>query len=68
VLNAFNDISLLRLRTHRLTQIHEGEGGYKPRWSPDGKRIVFVLRRPSSADEKIYVMNANGSNVRQLTR
>jgi Tol biopolymer transport system component len=68
VMTAFNDISLLNLRTHRLTQIHEGGGGRKPRWSPDGKRIVFVNQDPGVPNEKIYVMNADGSNVRQLTR
>lgn len=32
-----------------------------PAWSPDGRRIAF------SSDSDIYVMNADGSEVRQLT-
>ena len=34
-------------------------------YSPDGKQILFVSDRDGDPD--IYVMNANGENVRQLT-
>ena len=37
-----------------------------PAWSPDGKRIAFYSERDGNAD--IYVMNADGSGVTQLTR
>ena len=37
-----------------------------PDFSPDGKRIVFSSNRPQQAE--IYVMNANGSGQRRLTR
>ncbi len=36
-----------------------------PRWSPDGKRIVFESRQNSNRD--IYVMDADGGNVARLT-
>ena len=36
-----------------------------PDWSPDGKQIVFDSRR--SGKVQIYVMRADGSNVRQVT-
>ena len=36
-----------------------------PAWSPDGKKIAFVSIRAGVS--QIFVMNANGTNVRQLT-
>ncbi len=39
------------------------DGG--PSWSPDGSRIAFHSSRTGGGD--IYVMNADGSGVRQLT-
>ncbi len=38
---------------------------YDPVWSPDGQRIAFVSDR--KGDYQIYVMNANGTGVTQLT-
>ena len=37
-----------------------------PCWSPDGNQIAFTSNRNSSTN--LYVMNADGSNVRQITR
>src|SRR5262249_37830659 len=36
-----------------------------PAWSPDGKKIAFVSIRAGVS--QIFVMNADGTNVRQLT-
>lgn len=43
----------------------EGQNTY-PRWSPDGRRLVFQSTR--DGNEEIYVMNADGSNPIRLTR
>ncbi len=42
---------------------------YSPSWSPDGKRIAFYSNRDGvqSSAYGLYVMNADGSEVRQLT-
>jgi TolB protein len=53
----------LRMLTH-----HHANSGL-PAWSPDGKRIAFATDRnaPDEGDE-IYVMNADGSRQRPVTR
>src|SRR6187402_1016696 len=37
----------------------------QPRWSPDGRRIAFKSTRGGSYN--LYLMDADGSNVRRLT-
>jgi dipeptidyl aminopeptidase/acylaminoacyl peptidase len=38
-----------------------------PRWSPDGKHIVFISNRDSS-EMQLYVADADGKNIHQLTK
>jgi len=38
-----------------------------PRWSPDGKRVVFTSTRDGSGGWKIYQMNADGSSQTRLS-
>jgi Tol biopolymer transport system component len=40
--------------------------GAKPAWSPDGARIAFQGQHNGNSD--IYVMDADGSNLRRLTK
>lgn len=50
------------------SDVHAGHEG--PQWSPDGKRVVFVSTRddPTGTRADIFVMDANGRNVRNLSR
>ena len=47
-----------------LTRLTDGED-YRPRWSPDGTRIVF--QRFEGARSYVYVMDADGGNLQRLT-
>ena len=38
---------------------------YAPKWSPDGKKIVFISNRNSHIDS-LYIMDADGSNQTHL--
>jgi Tol biopolymer transport system component len=51
----------------------DGLTASEPAWSPDGERLAFVIaphrRMPERAgDGSIYVMDADGSSLRRLTR
>lgn len=62
------DGSNVRQLTH-FVEKHQGAGN--PDWSPDGTRIVFEVWAESDVNDsriEIYVMNSDGSNLRQLTR
>jgi Tol biopolymer transport system component len=54
----------------RLTETSTGEV-IDPQWSPDGQRVVFV-HVPRGLEPEgpkvIYVMNADGTNIRRLSR
>lgn len=49
--------------SHKLTDNNAGDES--PSWSPDGLKIAFDSDRDGS--RAIYIMNADGSNVTQLT-
>ncbi|MEE8153603.1 MAG: hypothetical protein V3T53_01440, partial [Phycisphaerales bacterium] len=42
-------------------------GSATPTWSPDGTRIAFRRGNPTTATTDIFVMNADGTAVTQLT-
>src|SRR5271165_2698308 len=44
----------------------DGNDNERPRWSPDSKQIYFISDRAGSS--QIWVMDADGRNVRQITR
>jgi Tol biopolymer transport system component len=47
--------------------------GSTPAWSPDGRRIAFTRNEDigeytTFSDDDVFVMDADGDNIRQLTR
>jgi Tol biopolymer transport system component len=41
---------------------------WSPSWSPDGTQIAFVSNRDGSAFGNVYVANADGSDLRQVSK
>lgn len=53
----------------QLTHSRGGRVNNNPNsWSPNGKKIIFTSNRGGRTDRVLFVMNADGSGVRQLTR
>jgi Tol biopolymer transport system component len=46
---------------------HNEVGDYQPLWSPDGSLITFSSGLPGYDHWEVYIMNANGTNVRRVT-
>jgi len=76
--NGFGEIWLMngdRTDRHRLTPEApagtDASGSTSPSWSPDGRRIVYMSSGEETADDpsdvEIYVMRADGDQVRRLT-
>ena len=42
-------------------------GCYSPSWSPDGDRIVFTRSEPNGSNESIWIVNADGSALVEVT-
>lgn len=62
-----NDIFVMHADGTSITQLtSDAAVDARPEWSPDGRRIAFHSNRDGSPE--IHVMNADGSEVIQLTR
>ena len=68
--NSSGEIMRIDFASNTATSIGNG---YSPRWSKDGRRIAFTGEVFEGGPEfryyqPLYVMNADGSNVRRVTR
>ena len=67
VFDLAGDIYTLPVAGGKATRITSGMPfDAQPRWSPDGKTIVYVTDRDGSDD--VWVMDPDGKNQRQITR
>jgi Tol biopolymer transport system component len=68
--NASVDLGPNRIYTMRAdgTDVVQLPAGTYPRWSPDGRRIVFLSPPHDGVTSDIFLMNADGSGVTNLTR
>jgi len=55
-------------RVATLTRPRPGREDSQPAWSPDGKWLAFTRTTDGRRSFQIYVMRANGSGVRRITR
>jgi len=69
------DIFTLKVTDGTMTRLTATESAeYRPRWSPDGKTIVYQATKrgltdleTTMEDTHVWLMNADGSNRRELT-
>ena len=54
-------------RLANLRQITAGGQNAEAYWSPDGTRLVFQSTRDGAQCDQIYVMNADGRNVKRIS-
>jgi Tol biopolymer transport system component len=63
----FGDVFVLDVRSGRTRRLTSASGDdTDASWSPDGRQIVFDSTR--DGNREVYVMNADGSSQRNLTR
>ncbi len=56
------------LSTQEVTQLTFGRSGdTQPSWSPDRSQVVFVSGRGEKGNHDLFVINTDGSGLRQLT-
>lgn len=49
-----------------LTRNTRGNYVFYPAWSPDGGQLAYLAVRDNTSDLRLYVVDANGKNARQL--
>ena len=61
------DIFIMDLNTKQIGRLTENANINEwPRWSPDGRHLVFASNRTGNFD--IYTIDVDGAHLRRLTR
>ena len=61
------DLFLVDVETREITRLTQDQGNNEdPSWSPDGRHLVFSSTR--KGESKLFIMNADGTNQRIITR
>ena len=63
-----HEIYRFDLVTEDIVKLTDGGNNWAPSYSPDGKWIVFNSMRATPENANIFIMRADGSDVRQLTQ
>lgn len=66
VRQAMNEIWTMNFDGTEAKRLHEN--GYVPAYSPNGNAIVFIGKAEVPFEHEIYIMDADGSSARPLTR
>jgi Tol biopolymer transport system component len=64
--SAFFDIYVMNADGSGIIRFATGTFEASPIWSPDGSRIAFYRAVAQTGEQGIFVMNADGSNVREF--
>lgn len=71
-----NSIGVVSVETGVLTTVYDGSSktgasAGRARWSPDGKRLIFVadvkVETPETIRGHVYTVNADGTDLQQIT-
>ena len=62
-----NGVYVMDDNGNNITLLSDTQGSRTARWSPDGRQILFSRRSKGTTGRYIFLINADGNNIRQLT-
>lgn len=65
--SACEDVVVMNNDGSNKVSLETGVPAFEPNWSPDGSRLVFVGSSIASQTDEIYIINADGTGLTQLT-